>query len=204
MIVSLRAKLSCGLALFGTTTFFIARSETQTIGQGPSFSCARAPEGGAEEMICRDRDLSRQDRVMATAYSRVRALVRGSEGLGELMASQQWAWCLDHPVHHRVCAVVNLSSTVPIPANEGKLVHMTGQANATATFGNVIPLVASIIGGGIGLIAFGLGSGLSLIVIAIAWFTFRPLLSLGLLVAAGAAIYFFRSDQNASRATAPA
>jgi Transmembrane protein 43 len=59
--------------------------------------------------------------------------------------------------------------------------------------GNVIPLVASIIGGGVGMIAFGLGSGLSLIVIAIAWFTFRPLLSIGLLLAAAAAWYFLRS-----------
>jgi hypothetical protein len=61
--------------------------------------------------------------------------------------------------------------------------------------GNVIPFVASIIGGGVGLIAFGLGSGLSLIVIAIAWFTFRPLLSLGLIVAAGAAWYMFKTKR---------
>jgi hypothetical protein len=69
--------------------------------------------------------------------------------------------------------------------------------------GNVIPFVASIIGGGIGMIAFGLGSGLSLIVIALAWFTFRPLLSIGLIVAAGAAWYLFKS-KRAAPAGAPA
>jgi hypothetical protein len=65
--------------------------------------------------------------------------------------------------------------------------------------GNVIPLVASLIGGGVGLVAFGLGTGLSLVVIAIAWFAFRPLLSLGLLLAAGAAWYFLKGK----RAVAP-
>ena len=67
--------------------------------------------------------------------------------------------------------------------------------------GNVIPLVASIIGGGVGLIAFGLGSALSLVLIAIAWFTFRPLISIGLIVAAIAAVYFFRSKRGAQAAT---
>jgi hypothetical protein len=70
--------------------------------------------------------------------------------------------------------------------------------------GNVIPLVASIIGGGVGLVAFGLGSGLSLIVIAIAWFAFRPLLSIGLIAAACAAIYFFKSKRAGSSSTAAA
>jgi hypothetical protein len=69
--------------------------------------------------------------------------------------------------------------------------------------GNVIPLVASIIGGGIGMIAFGLGAGLSLIQIAIAWFAFRPLLSAALIVAGLAVIYFFRSRKGAG-AVAPA
>lgn len=63
----------------------------QSGASGPSFSCARAPEGGVEEVICRDPDLSRQDRVLATAFGQARAAVRGSEGLGELLASQQ-AW----------------------------------------------------------------------------------------------------------------
>jgi uncharacterized protein len=60
-------------------------------GPGPSFSCEQAREGSVEDMICSDADLSRQDRVMATAYSDARAAVRGSEGLGELMSTQQ-AW----------------------------------------------------------------------------------------------------------------
>jgi uncharacterized protein len=66
-------------------------STTAQSSSGPSFSCLRAPEGGVEEMICRDADLARQDRVMATAFNRARAAVRGSEGLGELMSSQL-AW----------------------------------------------------------------------------------------------------------------
>jgi uncharacterized protein len=66
-------------------------SGAQSNGAGPSFNCARVAEGGAEELICRDRELARQDRVMATAYSRARSAVRGSEGLGALTASQQ-AW----------------------------------------------------------------------------------------------------------------
>jgi uncharacterized protein len=65
------------------------QSQAQSNGTGPSFSCLRAAEGGAEEMICRDRELSRQDRVMASAFSRARAVVRGSEGTGALLSSQQ-------------------------------------------------------------------------------------------------------------------
>lgn len=63
----------------------------QTGASGPSFTCSLAPQGGVEEMICRDSALSRQDRVMATAFSHARAGVRGTEGLGELLSSQQ-AW----------------------------------------------------------------------------------------------------------------
>lgn len=70
--------------------------------------------------------------------------------------------------------------------------------------GNVIPLVASIIGGGVGLIAFGLGAGLSLIQIAIAWFAFRPLLSAALLAAGIAAIYFLRSKRAPQSTGQPA
>ena len=65
--------------------------------------------------------------------------------------------------------------------------------------GNVIPLVASLIGGGVGLIAFGLGSSISLIVIALAWFTFRPLVSIGLLIVAGGAWYLLRSKRAHAR-----
>ena len=79
--------------------------------------------------------------------------------------------------------------------NVGAFALLMGPLRA---LGNVIPLVASIIGGGIGLIAFGLGSGLSLIMMAIAWFTFRPLVSLGLILAAGAAWYVFKNKRGAA------
>ncbi len=49
---------------------------------------------------------------------------------------------------------------------------------------NVIPFLASIVGAGVGFIAFALGIPLSLIVIAVAWLVFRPLIGLGLLAAA--------------------
>jgi uncharacterized protein len=79
------------LNLAAVVSFFLAASPSlaQSSSAGPSFSCRLVPEGGVEEMICRDAALSRQDRVMATSYSRARAEVRGSEGLGELIASQQ-------------------------------------------------------------------------------------------------------------------
>jgi uncharacterized protein len=66
-------------------------SMARSNGAGPSFSCAQAREGSVEDMICSDADLSRQDRVMATAYTDAYAAVRGSEGLGELVETQQ-AW----------------------------------------------------------------------------------------------------------------
>jgi hypothetical protein len=56
--------------------------------------------------------------------------------------------------------------------------------------GNVVPLIASIIGSATGLVAFGLAVALSLLVIAAAWFLVRPILSAGLLIAAGAAWWF--------------
>jgi uncharacterized protein len=56
---------------------------------GPSFSCRMAEEGSVEDMICADAALSRQDRILATAFSRARTAVRGSEGHGALLASQQ-------------------------------------------------------------------------------------------------------------------
>lgn len=53
-----------------------------------------------------------------------------------------------------------------------------------AALANVIPFLASIIGGGIALIALGLGLPLSLTVIALAWLTVRPLWGLGMLALA--------------------
>lgn len=80
---------------------------------GPSFSCRMAEEGGVEEMICKDATLSRQDRDLATAFSRARTAVRGSEGHGALIAGQQ-AWlreraaCMDLRTQKGLC-VQNLT-----------------------------------------------------------------------------------------------
>jgi len=57
---------------------------------------------------------------------------------------------------------------------------------------NIIPPVAWLVGAASGVVAFALGLPLSLIVIAVAWFTFRPLLSIGLAAAAVAAFAAFR------------
>jgi hypothetical protein len=82
---------------------------------------------------------------------------------------------------------------IGVGLNIGAFALLMGPLKA---LGNVIPLVASIIGGGVGLIAFGLGGALSLVLIAVAWFTFRPLVSIGLIVAAIAALYVFRSKRG--------
>jgi hypothetical protein len=85
--------------------------------------------------------------------------------------------------------------------NVGAFALLMGPLRA---LGNVIPLVASIIGGGVGLIAFGLGGALSLVLIAVAWFTFRPLVSITLIVAAIGALYLFRSKRAAPASPATA
>jgi hypothetical protein len=82
---------------------------------------------------------------------------------------------------------------IGIGLNVGAFALLMGPLRA---LGNVIPFVASIIGGGVGLIAFGLGGALSLALIALAWFSFRPLVSIGLIVAALAALYVFRSKRG--------
>jgi uncharacterized protein len=75
--------------LVGASTFSFVPASAQIGHPGPSFSCMQAPEAGAEQMICADAELSRQDRVMATAYGRARDAVRGSEGYGALQENQK-------------------------------------------------------------------------------------------------------------------
>jgi hypothetical protein len=58
-----------------------------------------------------------------------------------------------------------------------------------STFMAVVPLLGSIARGAAGLAAFVLAIPLTLVVIAIAWIAFRPLLGIGLLVAAAALLY---------------
>jgi hypothetical protein len=67
---------------------------------------------------------------------------------------------------------------------------------------NIIPPVAWLVGAASGVAAFALGLPLSLMVIALAWFTFRPILSLGLAAAAIAAFAAFRAMGR--RGAAPA
>jgi hypothetical protein len=52
---------------------------------------------------------------------------------------------------------------------------------------DVLPLAGSILGAGIGLVSFAAGSLVSCVVIALAWFAFRPIVSIAVL-AAGAAV----------------
>lgn len=70
--------------------------------------------------------------------------------------------------------------------------------------GNVVPFVALIIGSATGLVAFGLAVALSLLVIAAAWFLVRPIVTVGLLVAAGAAWWFTRGRRPSAQTPNPA
>ena len=58
-----------------------------------------------------------------------------------------------------------------------------------AVFGDVIPFIGSVIAGGIGIACFLLALCLSMLTIAIGWIAYRPLVGIGLLVVAGAAIF---------------
>jgi uncharacterized protein len=94
--------------VFGALAFLPSASTAQIGHRGPSFSCIQASEGGVEELICRDENLSIQDRRMATAYANARAAVRGSEGLGALIDNQR-AWlreraaCVDLRTQKGLC-----------------------------------------------------------------------------------------------------
>lgn len=56
--------------------------------------------------------------------------------------------------------------------------------------GNVIPFVGSMISMGTGIISFALALPITFVIIAIAWFAYRPILS-GSLIGIGLLIYFF-------------
>ncbi len=59
-------------------------------------------------------------------------------------------------------------------------------------FADVIPFIGSIVRFGTGLIAFAIASVVSLVVIAVAWFAYRPLLAVGLIVSAVAIVVLVR------------
>lgn len=63
---------------------------------------------------------------------------------------------------------------------------------------DVLPLLGKVVRMGTGLVAAILGISLSLVVIALSWFAFRPLLSIGLLVVAGGVVAFliWRANQK--------
>jgi len=60
-----------------------------------------------------------------------------------------------------------------------------------STLLKVVPFLSSIMSWGVGLVCNIVAFAWTLIVVAIAWFFYRPLLSVCLLVAVGAVIYFF-------------
>jgi hypothetical protein len=70
--------------------------------------------------------------------------------------------------------------------------------------GSIIPVLGRLLSTGIGMIAFLLALGLSLVIIALAWITARPLLTVGLLAAAAGALVLIllrhRSAMAAARA----
>ncbi|MDF1786434.1 MAG: TMEM43 family protein, partial [Verrucomicrobiales bacterium] len=72
-----------------------------------------------------------------------------------------------------------------------------------AVLGDVIPFIGSLIRGASGFVAFALAGVLSLVVIAIAWFTYRPMLSIPLLVGAGALAWWVARRGKGEAAAGP-
>lgn len=69
-----------------------------------------------------------------------------------------------------------------------------------SVLGDVIPLLGTIIGAGMGVVAFLLGLAWSLIVIAVAWVRFRPLIAGALIAAALGLIYLSYAKGKKSEA----
>jgi len=70
--------------------------------------------------------------------------------------------------------------------------------------GKVVPFIGSMVAAGTGLISFAIASVISLMVVAIAWFVYRPILGIALLVAAIAIAAFAIMRIRAAKANAPA
>jgi hypothetical protein len=69
-----------------------------------------------------------------------------------------------------------------------------------AVLGDVVPLFGSMLGVGVGLLAFLISAVLSLTTIAVAWVTVRPLLGITLLVlAAGALVWLISANRKKKR-----
>lgn len=69
---------------------------------------------------------------------------------------------------------------------------------------NVIPLLATVVGAGVGLVALVLGLPLSLVVIGLAWLAYRPLVGIALLVLAGLIVFGVTRLRKARAAPLPA
>jgi hypothetical protein len=66
------------------------------------------------------------------------------------------------------------------------------------TFADVIPLFGSILGAGVGFFSFVVAGIIALVVIAFAWFAYRPLMSV-LLLGAGLALFVLGRSRGAAR-----
>ena len=69
---------------------------------------------------------------------------------------------------------------------------------------DAVPFFGSIVGAGLGFLSIMLALAVSAVIIAIAWFFFRPLLSLALLALAGGAIWLARTRLKKAPAPQPA
>ncbi|MDP2385993.1 MAG: TMEM43 family protein [Bacteroidota bacterium] len=67
--------------------------------------------------------------------------------------------------------------------------------------GNIIPFVGSMISMGVGIISFALALPISALIIAIAWFTYRPLMS-GIIIGSALLIYFYYRSRGKKKAAA--
>jgi hypothetical protein len=76
-------------------------------------------------------------------------------------------------------------------------------AKPLVTLADVLPFLGSLLGVGVGLLALTLALPLTLVTVGIAWLFYRPLLGVGLLVAA-AALFVLLKKIGAGRRVAPA
>ena len=67
--------------------------------------------------------------------------------------------------------------------------------------GNIIPFVGSMISMGVGIISFALAVPISALIIAIAWFAYRPLMS-GIIIGSALLIYFYYRSRGKKKAAA--
>jgi len=68
------------------------------------------------------------------------------------------------------------------------------------TLAKVVPFIASIIGAGVGLIAWVLGGAWSLLIIALAWLTYRPIIGIPLLILAVGGLVFLKMAASKNKA----